>query len=125
MLLAHPAHPEAGLQVPAGTIEKGETPIDGAQRELTEETGLADFQIQEFLGERVYDMRPFGKTEWHRRFFYHATFNGDAPARWQHLEHHSGAAPILIELFWWNLADGIPSLIGGHGDMLHRLVQKS
>ncbi|MCO6502731.1 MAG: NUDIX domain-containing protein [Acidimicrobiales bacterium] len=33
LLLVHPDHPEAGIQVPAGTIRSGEEPGDAALRE--------------------------------------------------------------------------------------------
>jgi 8-oxo-dGTP diphosphatase len=51
LVLAHPDHPEIGLQVPAGTIEAGETPEQAAMREASEETGLSSFHINAFLGE--------------------------------------------------------------------------
>jgi 8-oxo-dGTP pyrophosphatase MutT (NUDIX family) len=47
LLLAHPLHPEAGLQVPAGTILPREKPYDAARRELVEETGLGREPIKD------------------------------------------------------------------------------
>jgi 8-oxo-dGTP diphosphatase len=125
LLLAHPEHPEAGLQVPAGTIEAGESPEQAAIRELTEETGLDAFHIHAFLGEATYDMRPFGKPELHQRFFHHAVFEGIGPDRWLHMELHAGPIPIPFELFWWNLDAGAPQLIAGHGAMLARLFNEA
>ena len=40
LVLEQPGVPGAGLQVPAGGVEPGETPEGAAARELTEETGL-------------------------------------------------------------------------------------
>ncbi|MBU1880260.1 MAG: NUDIX domain-containing protein, partial [Chloroflexi bacterium] len=45
-------HPYAGVQVPAGTVEDGETPAQAALREAAEETGLAlsDLSTGRYLG---------------------------------------------------------------------------
>jgi len=51
LVFRHPHHPEAGIQVPTGTIEQGESPEDAALREAFEETGLSNLEIGTFLGE--------------------------------------------------------------------------
>jgi hypothetical protein len=66
-------------------------------------------------------MRPFGKEEFHERFFFHAVLTGEALERWRHEERHAGSEPIPLELFWWNMASGLPDLIAGHGDMIGAL----
>jgi 8-oxo-dGTP pyrophosphatase MutT (NUDIX family) len=43
LIFSHPDYPEAGLQVPAGTLEPGEHPEAGVLREAYEETGLTGF----------------------------------------------------------------------------------
>jgi 8-oxo-dGTP pyrophosphatase MutT (NUDIX family) len=43
-------HPNAGVQVPAGTVEAGETPEAAVLREAVEETGLAPLTIRRALG---------------------------------------------------------------------------
>ena len=43
-------HPKAGIQIPAGTVEKGETPEMAVTREVYEETGLRDVKIEKSLG---------------------------------------------------------------------------
>lgn len=40
LVFEHAGIPEAGLQVPGGTIEKGETPLQAVAREVLEESGL-------------------------------------------------------------------------------------
>jgi len=43
-------HPNAGVQIPAGTVEEGESPEQAVLREAGEETGLAGFSILRYLG---------------------------------------------------------------------------
>jgi 8-oxo-dGTP pyrophosphatase MutT (NUDIX family) len=44
------AHPYAGIQIPGGTVEAGESPIDAAVREAREESGLARFSDVRCVG---------------------------------------------------------------------------
>ncbi|MDE0297826.1 MAG: NUDIX domain-containing protein [Candidatus Poribacteria bacterium] len=43
-------HPIAGIQLPAGTVENGETPVAAVMREVYEETGLRRVKIEKSLG---------------------------------------------------------------------------
>ncbi len=43
-------HPHAGIQIPAGTVEEGETPEAAVLREVLEETGLVPLTSPRFLG---------------------------------------------------------------------------
>lgn len=43
-------HPNAGIQIPAGTVEDGETPGEAVIREAAEETGLTSLSIRRYLG---------------------------------------------------------------------------
>ena len=63
LVFTHPDAPEAGTQVPAGTIEHGETPEDAALREAREETGLSLLTVVRFLGTSRYDRSLFGRDE--------------------------------------------------------------
>ena len=46
------AHPNAGVQIPAGTVEDDETPKEAVIREVAEETGLvpSSISIHQYLG---------------------------------------------------------------------------
>lgn len=55
LLFKHVGLPEAGIQVPAGTIEIGESPEAAAIREIQEESGLTDITLVSALGTRFYD----------------------------------------------------------------------
>jgi 8-oxo-dGTP diphosphatase len=121
LVLVHPHHPDAGLQVPAGTIEAGESTDVAVLRELTEETGLVGFGIPEYLGEASFDMTAFGRREIHHRHFFRVSFNGSTPPRWRHTETSGGRAQSeLFELFWVSLSSQ-PDLIAEQGAFLHAL----
>lgn len=125
LVFTHPNFPEAGLQVPAGTIELGEAPANAARREASEETGLDDFAAWTYLGMRERDMRDFGRDEVHRRYFFHARCESaiahNVPERWRWKERFAsnGAMPeIDFELFWAPLRPTPPNLIADQGALL-------
>lgn len=126
LVFRHPNSLEAGIQVPAGTIENGERPEDAVMREAVEETGLSDLILVGKLGEHVRDMSDWGLHELHHRHFFHLRCEGDPPPTWQHYEMSpsTGEPPILFQLFWVQLPDGVPQLLCDHGKMLPELLKK-
>jgi 8-oxo-dGTP pyrophosphatase MutT (NUDIX family) len=130
LIFSHPRSPAAGLQVPAGTVQDGETPEAAALREAAEETGLEGLVLVGFLGERVRDLADPGRAEVHHRFFFHLRYVGEPPAVWRRTEDFpsgQGAPPRvrpLFELFWVPLPDGVPKLIAGHDALLPRLIER-
>jgi 8-oxo-dGTP pyrophosphatase MutT (NUDIX family) len=120
LVLRHPHAPEAGIQVPAGTVQDGE-PLEAAVlREAAEETGLPGLELVGFVGEQCFAMGGFGRDELQHRFFFHLRCTGHPPDRWQHheVDPADGGVPPLFELFWVPLPDGVPELIAGHGALL-------
>jgi 8-oxo-dGTP diphosphatase len=126
LVFRHVDFPEVGIQVPAGTVRPGESPEAAALREACEETGLQGLRLANFLGEQVRDMSDCGLTEVHHRFFYHIECRSEPPAVWRHAEEDpsdGSPAPIVFELYWVNLPDGVPPLTTDHGFMLPQLIQ--
>lgn len=125
LVFSHPQAPEAGIQVPAGTLRPGEAPAAGALREAFEETGLPNLALVGFLGTQVRDMADIGRAEIHHRHFYHLRDDGDPPATWRHYEtdpSDGSPAPIEFAFFWAPLPHGVPALIADHGYMLPQLL---
>ena len=45
LVFRHADFPTAGLQVPAGTVEPGEPPVEAVLREVREESGMAAVEV--------------------------------------------------------------------------------
>jgi 8-oxo-dGTP diphosphatase len=127
LVFAYVDMPEAGIQVPAGTIEPDEPPERAVLREAIEETGLTENHLSLccFLGEYQIDMRRYDKDEVHHRYVYHLTVTGDAPDCWQHDETNPSdgtASSYRFSFYWADLHDGNPPLIAEHGRLLRALI---
>ena len=123
LVFIHPHAPEAGIQVPAGTVKDGEDTAVAALREAVEETGLADFTMQSFLGEATF--HDHTKNEIHYRFFYHLTFDTSPQERWQNFETDPCAGTdnsYLFEFYWVDLTQEYPNLIAQHDAFLPQLM---
>jgi len=125
LVFSHPRHPEAGIQAPAGTIEKDESPDEAVIREAREETGLRQLEMRSFLGVREHDLSPYGIAEVIQRYFYHLECRQETPITWRHYENDpsdGSPAPIEFEFFWVKLPDEVPELSGGQGELLSKLT---
>ena len=125
LVFSHPLHPEAGIQVPAGTIEKDESPDEAVIREAREETGLHQLEMRSFLGARQHDLSPYGIAEVIQRYFYHLDCRQETPTTWRHYENDpsdGSPAPIEFEFFWVKLPDEVPELSGGQDELLSKLM---
>jgi 8-oxo-dGTP diphosphatase len=126
LVFRHPYAPDAGIQVPAGTIRDGEQPEDAVMREAWEETGLPELEMVRFLGERWLHRSDVGLDQIHHRHFYHLRCTTEPPATWRHEEtdpSDGSPGPIVFEFFWARLPDEGPELIAGHGAMIPSLVK--
>jgi 8-oxo-dGTP diphosphatase len=126
LIFRHTDFPEAGIQVPAGTVKPGERPEDAVLREAIEETGLTDLTLTNFLGEQVRDRADVGLNQIHHQHFYHLKCGGHPPETWQHDEtdpSDGSPAPIHFEFFWAQLPWNVPELVGDDGAFLTQLCE--
>jgi len=103
LVFRHRDHPEAGVQVPAGTLHDGESPAAGAIRECEEETGRSGFRIVQRLGACDYEFRNtapgFDRHETHERHFFALQPPAGLPDRWSHLAEE-GNGDFWFEFSW-------------------------
>jgi 8-oxo-dGTP diphosphatase len=124
LLFRHPDAPEAGVQVPGGTIEPGEDPAAAVLREAFEETGLENLRLSSFLGETLYEYP--GETEVnliHRRY-YHLARDEPPPATWRHFEKdpaEGDETEVAFDFFWVDIDEAVPALIANLDELIDLL----
>jgi len=110
LVFEEPDFPEAGTQVPGGTLESQELPAAGVMREAAEETGLRDLRLVRSLG-AVQSVAPSGQQV--QRHFFQLATDDRARQTWDHWESNpsTGGPPIRFRFRWVHLR-GVPPLAG-------------
>jgi len=127
LVFKHLDHPDAGIQVPAGTVEENESIEHAILREVEEETNLSKCKIVQFLGEKEFYSEKY--NELHIRHFFE--LSSDDPKfyleTWQHGETKSDFhmteidrqyGMIRYSFFWLSKHEASQSLVYQHGDFL-------
>lgn len=117
LVFEHKHEPEAGLQVPGGTIEEDELLIDALYREVYEETGIAREELS-FLGKvNKYNYYPKNKDIAYERNIFHLSYIGDQD-EWEHLVLSDGQDNGMTFQFRFESIDSLPLLAGEQGEAL-------
>jgi len=114
--------PESGIQVPKGTVEKGETPAEAALREAYEECGLEGLELMRHLAtDTVYFPNDPENHQIQKRYFYQLRAPSQTPERWRHqVSAGTGDKGMAFTCFWLHVSRS-DLIIANMGNYLHLL----
>ncbi|MBP2017620.1 ADP-ribose pyrophosphatase YjhB (NUDIX family) [Symbiobacterium terraclitae] len=114
LVFDHVGMPEAGTQVPAGTVNPCETPVEAVLREVSEEVGVADPEVVAYLGQYCYFSA--GRHEHHLRHVFLLTPPAPLPESWTITVGGDGEdRGLLFHCFWIDVAYAAAALAGEQG----------
>lgn len=127
LVFRHVDFPEAGVQVPGGTVEPGEDTAAAVLREAYEETGLDGLALVTKLGEDTFHLGRYGRDETLHRTFFQLHSTQPPPKQWRHAERHAsegGSVPIWFDFYWADLPLNEPGFVAELAAFLHKLVSQ-
>lgn len=110
LVFEHKGNPEAGLQVPGGTIEKDELLLDALYREIEEETGI--YRDDLILKGKVNKTNHFpeNRSIVYERNIFHLEFIGVEAEGWEHRVRGGGEDEGMTFCHRWVRIDKLPEL---------------
>ncbi|TDL32011.1 NUDIX domain-containing protein [Jeotgalibacillus sp. S-D1] len=116
----HKGIPEAGFQIPKGTVKEDEEPYSAVSREIKEETGINRFEVKKMIAE---DFWRNDDGVIHHRYFYKIVCD-EMTDEWEHNPTGGGEEQGLTFQFFWLSSDEEVELIRGHADYLKPLFNE-
>lgn len=119
LVFRHDEHPEAGIQVPAGTVADGESLQEALQREVLEETGL-HLDVGSPVAKSLFHADWRG--EWQERNVFHIESGLGIPDHWIHVVSSGGEdAGLRLVFSWLPVREAEMALRWGQGEWLKLL----
>ncbi len=115
LVFRHRDFPEAGIQVPRGTMLPDEPPAAAVLREAREETGLRDVTVVRPLAVDI-ELQPDGTR--HERHFFELAAPAHPPDAWEHVVTGEGEDNGLVFCYFWARSAAEVGLWPGFGDYL-------
>jgi 8-oxo-dGTP diphosphatase len=120
LVFRHRDYPLAGIQIPAGTVEEGESLVDATLREVLEESGLSALQvIREVACEDYFHVE---KRQFQKRHFFHLKSVNLVLDRWDFVVDSSTHDRGLVLQYYWIPLDHAGCLAGGQGTYAHTIM---
>ncbi len=114
-----------GVQVPAGSIKRGESPEQAAIRELFEETGRRGLVVCP-IGIQRYDLRPARDELAVRHYFHMELLSANTTERWSAGEPDpSSGTEIMSWTCWWLPLNDAHVLAAGFGGLLGTMLSQA
>ncbi|MGE8081323.1 NUDIX hydrolase [Peribacillus loiseleuriae] len=114
LVFRHPVI-EAGIQIPKGTVKPKENTYNAVTREIEEETGLKNFEVENVIAEDYWEN---DDGTLHNRFFYKINVS-NVPEEWDYEPTGGGDEEGLVFHYFWISSKDEVELIRGHGDYLN------
>jgi ADP-ribose pyrophosphatase YjhB (NUDIX family) len=124
LVFEHTDFPEAGIQVPGGSVEDGETVEYAVIRETEEETGLKNFKIVRKLGVITRDIDDLNLKGTQERHYFHLEtelYPGECWIAYEEEPSDGSEGPIEFRFYWVPLRK-VPHLNGDLDEMLPELL---
>ena len=114
LVFQHPIS-EAGIQIPKGTVNAEEDTYNAVIREVKEETGLMNFEVENLIAEDYWE-NDDGAV--HNRFFYKINVSSNLN-EWDYEPTGGGDEEGLTFHYFWISSKDEVELIRGQGDYLN------
>jgi len=116
LVFDHRDDPEVNPQIPAGTVDTGESLAEALFREIYEESGLKFDKFDEYIG--TFDYIRHDLNELHKRHVFSFVSN-HLSANWEHIvsagEEDKG---LIFDYYWMDIKEAKNKLVASMGEYL-------
>lgn len=121
LVFTHRDIPDAGVQVPGGTVEEGEKLEEAAIREVLEESGLRHLCIERYIDDYIIHVKE--KQEYQKCHFFHISLLTDVKDTWEHTVSAGDEDRGLVFCYEWIDIAKCPVLAGNQGEFIYLLEE--